>query len=242
MTVPTSFQSVADIELFMIEYDATWGGTDEDCILILILSLKEIMAQRSYLVTERVTLPSTGTVPIAAPMEHLDFDVVMAVSQAVSGEIVLEKLLNILMRTAIKYAGAECALLILLRAAEQRIAGEATTTNEMVNIQLCDKPVSSPLLPEAIIRYVLQARESVIWDDAAIPNPFSTDRYMLERRVRSVLCLSLMNQAKLIGVRYAYEKEWYCKDGSRVSALIGGALFEEKDDEGGRFRTRLDRT
>ena len=47
--------------------------------------------------------PST----IGAPVEHLDLATVIKVSQAISGEIVLEKLIDILMRTAIEHAGAQ---------------------------------------------------------------------------------------------------------------------------------------
>ena len=57
----------------------------------------------------------------------LDLATVIKVSQAVSGEIVLEKLIDTLMRTAIEQAGAERGLLILPRGAEQRIEAEATT-------------------------------------------------------------------------------------------------------------------
>ena len=57
-------------------------------------------------------------------------------------------------------------------------------------------------MPETIVRYVLQTQESVILDDAAILNPFSADPYIRQRKARSVLCLPLSNQAKLIGVLY----------------------------------------
>ena len=70
----------------------------------------------------------TGT--IEAPVEHLDLATVLKVSQAVSGEIVLEKLIDTLMRTAIEQAGAERGLLILPRRAELRIAAEATTSGD----------------------------------------------------------------------------------------------------------------
>jgi PAS domain S-box-containing protein len=46
----------------------------------------------------------------------------------------------------------------------------------------------------------------VILDDAAILNPFSADPYIVERRARSMFCLPLMNQAKLIGVLYLENK------------------------------------
>ena len=65
----------------------------------------------------------TGT--IGARVEHLDLATVIKVSQAVSGEFVLEKLIDTLMRTALAQAGAERALLILARGAGQKIAAEA---------------------------------------------------------------------------------------------------------------------
>jgi signal transduction histidine kinase/DNA-binding response OmpR family regulator len=106
------------------------------------------------------------------------------------------------MRTAVKHAGAKRALLILSRDAELRIAAEATTSNDTVTVHLCDEPVTASLLPEAVLHDVLHTRESVILDDAAIPNPFSTDPYVAQRHVRSMFCLPLMNQAKLIGALY----------------------------------------
>ncbi len=59
--------------------------------------------------------PPGPTATIAAPVEHLDLATVLKVSQAVSGEIVLEKLIETLLRTAIEQAGAERGLLILSR-------------------------------------------------------------------------------------------------------------------------------
>ena len=123
-------------------------------------------------------------------------------SQAVSGEIVLEKLIDMLMRTAIEQAGAERGLLILPRGGEQRIEAEATTGGDVVAVQLRDEPVSSAVLPESVLHYVLRTRESVILDDAAAQPPFAADPYIRERRARSILCLPLVNQAKLIGALY----------------------------------------
>ena len=81
-----------------------------------------------HLRTEDAAAASTGT--IGAPLEQLDLATVIKVSQAVSGEMVLEKLLDTLMRTAIEHAGAERALLMLSREAEQRIVAEATTSSD----------------------------------------------------------------------------------------------------------------
>jgi PAS domain S-box-containing protein len=53
-----------------------------------------------------------------------------------------------------------------------------------------------------VLYYVLRTRESVILDDAASQPPFAADPYIRERQARSILCLPLMTQAKLIGVLY----------------------------------------
>src|SRR6202011_4938571 len=77
--------------------------------------------------------PAPGpTSTIGAPIENLDLATVIKVSQAVSGEIVLETLIDTLMRTAIEQAGAERGLLILQRGAESRIEAEATTGGDTV--------------------------------------------------------------------------------------------------------------
>src|SRR6202040_4293875 len=57
-------------------------------------------------------------------------------------------------------------------------------------------------LPESVLHTVIRTRESVILDDALAQNPFSRDQYLCQNRARSVLCLPLVKQAKLIGVLY----------------------------------------
>ena len=57
-------------------------------------------------------------------------------------------------------------------------------------------------LPESILHYVVRTREAVILDDAAAENPFAADTYFHQHQARSILCLPLINQSKLIGVLY----------------------------------------
>ena len=77
---------------------------------------------------------------IGAPVEHLDLATVINVSQAVSGEIVLEKLIDTLMRTALEHAGAERGVLIRPRGDELRIEAEATTGRDTVMVRLLGTP------------------------------------------------------------------------------------------------------
>ncbi len=154
-------------------------------------------------------IPTSGDEPlpgptstIGAPVEHLDLATVIRVSQAVAGEIVLEKLIDILMRTALEQAGAERGVLVLSLGSEPRIAAEAATGGEATIVTLRDAPVTSIALPESVLHHVVRTNEHVIFDDAAARSPFADDPYIRERQVRSILCLPLINQAKLAGVLY----------------------------------------
>jgi GAF domain-containing protein len=147
--------------------------------------------------------PAPGpTSTIGAPVEHLDLATVIKVSQAVSGEIVLEKMLDMLMRTAIEQAGAERGLLIVARAGGPRIEAEAITGGDAVIVHMRDEPVNPAELPASVLHYVLRTREGVILDDAATQPAFATDPYFRKHAARSILCLPLITQAKLIGALY----------------------------------------
>ncbi len=142
------------------------------------------------------------TSTIVAPVELLDLATVIKVSQAVSGEMVLEKLIDRLMRAAIEHAGAERGLLIVPRGDELQIDAEATTSGEDVTVHLVDGTHAPAVLPESLIRFVMRTREIVILDDASSRNPFSADSYIVQRCARSILCLPLINQTKLTGILY----------------------------------------
>ncbi len=123
-------------------------------------------------------------------------------SQAVSGEIVLENLIKTLIVIAVENAGAERGLLILPREEELWVEAEATTGLKAVEVNLRQALVAPSELPVSILQYVIRTREPVISDDASHDKLFSADKYVTSRHVRSVLCLPLIKQTKLIGVLY----------------------------------------
>ncbi|MGZ2488191.1 PAS domain S-box-containing protein [Rhizobium pisi] len=148
---------------------------------------------------ERAPAP-TGT--IGASVEQLDLATVIKISQAVSGEIVLQKLIDTVLRTAVEQAGAERGLLILPRGGESRVTAEATTEGETVVVQMRDEFVTALTLPQSLLHYVLRTNESVVLDDASAQNPFSADPYICQHYTRSILCVPLFNQGQPAGVLY----------------------------------------
>ena len=147
-------------------------------------------------------VPASPSTTIGAPLDQLDVGTVVKASQAVSGEIVLGDLIKVLLRIAVEHAGAERGLLILFPGDEARIAAEATTGRGQVEVTLRQTAASPAELPESVLHTVIRTRQSVILDDASAQNPFSADEYIRQKHARSVLCLPLVKQAKLIGVLY----------------------------------------
>lgn len=162
--------------------------------------VRQLEAEHPFL---RVEQPLPGpTRTIATPVEHLDLATVLKVSQAASSEIVLERLIDMVMRIAIEQAGAERGVLILTENGAQRIVAEATTRDDTTHLDLHDTPVAAKLLPESVLNHVLRTQENLVLDDALAEPSFAADPYVRQHRARSVLCLPLLNQAKLIGALY----------------------------------------
>jgi tetratricopeptide (TPR) repeat protein len=132
------------------------------------------------------------TTKIGTSVEQLDLGTVMKASHAVSGEIVLEKLIKTLMVTALEHAGAERGFLILAHGEELRVAAEARTGREGSEVHLQQASVAPSDLPDSLLRYVIRTQESVILDDASAQNLFSEDEYVRQQRPRSILCLPLV--------------------------------------------------
>ncbi|OSJ08966.1 hypothetical protein BST63_27635 [Bradyrhizobium canariense] len=142
------------------------------------------------------------TATFGASLEHLDVSTVVKAYQAVSGEIELGRLIETLMRIAIEHAGAEHGLLILLTGDELRVVAKATTSNGSVEVTAREAALAPLDLPQSALYYVIRTGESVALDDACAKNLYSDDEYIRKIRPRSVLCLPIVKQTKLVGALY----------------------------------------
>ena len=149
---------------------------------------------------ERSSSDAMATIQTA--VEHLDLATVIKVSEAISGEIVLDKLIDTLLRTAVEHAGAERGLLILPRGEDYRIEVEVTTSRNEVRVNPRQAGVTAADLPESVFRYALRTGESVLLQDAVTQGSFCADDYIREHHARSVLCMPIVKQTRLLGMLY----------------------------------------
>ncbi|GAB1539466.1 AAA family ATPase [Scytonema sp. NUACC21] len=131
----------------------------------------------------------------------LDIAAVMKASQAISGEMVLEKILAKLMQIVIENAGAETGFLILEKAGELLIEASGSIANE-ITLQQSIPVETNQQLPISVINYVRQTQETVVLNDATREGGFTSDNYILNQKPKSILCTPIVNQGKLIGILY----------------------------------------
>ncbi|WP_280155833.1 ATP-binding sensor histidine kinase [Piscinibacter sp. XHJ-5] len=139
---------------------------------------------------------------VQTPVEHLDLSTVLKVSQAVTAETDLDKLIAMIMRLALEHAGAERGLLILPQGDAYRIEAEARIGSDAVTVALRESDITPADLPQSVFHYVVRTRESVLLNDASADKPFSDDEYLRRHRAHSVVCLPLLKQTRLVGVIY----------------------------------------
>ncbi|HEY9673286.1 MAG TPA: AAA family ATPase [Waterburya sp.] len=177
-----------------------WGATAK----VKNLEAKHPNFFSQTLVQKKQKLEVSLTTVFTTQGRHKDFDLaaVLKASQALSGEIVLDNLLNKLMQILLENAGAETGFLILEKAGKWSIEASASLDKNEIVVQQSVAVETSNQLPLSIINYVRQTQENIVLNDAMGEGVFTTDSYILTSKPKSILCMPIINQGKLIGILY----------------------------------------
>jgi predicted ATPase/GAF domain-containing protein len=182
------------LEKALHAYEA-WGATGKVVDLMTKHGLN-----RARSATVSVTSSSTTVGPAADRADSLDLAALLKASQAIAGEIVLERLLLKLMDIIRENAGAESVVLILEANGEFLVQGVKTVTGA-ARVLTAEPLRQSVACSNGIVNYVLRTSELVVLDDAQ-QGKFRNDAYVSNRRPKSVLCAPVTHQGKLIGAVY----------------------------------------
>jgi predicted ATPase/signal transduction histidine kinase len=151
--------------------------------------VKQLDALWPSLVSLAAPTSATTTSSTSTGSQELDALAVVKAQQAISSEIVLERLVSTLMRVATENAGAQRGALLLPRGDTLEVVADTESA-------------SGGTLPWTIVSYVRRTHEPVLIGDAAAPHPFSSEPYLEHSGAKSVLCLPLLRQESLSGVMY----------------------------------------
>ncbi|WP_437733540.1 AAA family ATPase [Sorangium sp. So ce1335] len=148
--------------------------------------------------------PSRAPAPGAGVSAGVEFDFasVLKASQAISGEIVLDRLIDALMRILIENAGARRGLLVLDREGQLCVEAEHRVEEDEVR-KLGAVPVASRAdLAVSVVNFVARTRESVLLEDRAAYGAFGHDPYLAASAPRSTLVVPIVAQGHVTGVIY----------------------------------------
>lgn len=185
-------QKAADAYLSDARYGYLRWGADG--------KVQQLVERHPFLRPSATLLDKGGT--IGTSVQQLDMSAVFRAFQTVSSEIVLEKLIDSLMHIAMEHAGAQRGLLVLAHGDGFRIEAEAVTDSDAVAVRLQSAELLGVEFAQSVFLYATRTRETVLLRDALTDPQFGFDPYIRERRSRSILCLPLINQSRLVGVLY----------------------------------------
>ena len=139
------------------------------------------------------------TVPALAGGARLDFVSMLKAAETLSSEVVLERLIEKLMRICIEAAGAERAVLVIqedgLPVVRAVASGEEIT---QVKVPLG----AHPQLPVSVLEHVRRTGEAVVLDDASRSGAFASDPDVGARALKSVLAVPIQRQTRQTGILY----------------------------------------
>ncbi|MCT7960115.1 PAS domain S-box protein [Laspinema sp. D1] len=132
----------------------------------------------------------------------LDLSTVIQATQALIGEVQLDKLLAKLMRLSLENAGAQMGYLLLNQNGNFVIEASGKSEQTEIAVRQAIALETSSFLPLSLINYVRRTQEDIVLNDASQNNQFTSDPYILATQPKSVLCTPILGQGKLIGILY----------------------------------------
>ncbi|MFO7817116.1 MAG: diguanylate cyclase, partial [Desulfovibrionales bacterium] len=136
----------------------------------------------------------------------VDLHAVLKASRALAGEIVLEKLLEQLMKIAIENAGAERGALFFEKEGELFVEAMSDISGHI------EIPGSVPLeavsgIPRSVINYVRKTNENLVLANACEDERFVRDSYIEKKGVKSILCAPIRQKSEAVAILYL-ENNW----------------------------------
>jgi PAS domain S-box-containing protein len=148
------------------------------------------------------TSSSAATPAMTLSNQAFDITSVIKASQAISDEIVLERLLGQLMRLALTNAGAQRGIMVLNRQGRLYIEAEARVDEAPRFFASLALDTGHDHLPVSIVNYVARTKETVVVDDAFEQQHFRHDKYIRAQQPRALLCMPILYHGELTAVLY----------------------------------------
>jgi len=152
--------------------------------------------------TRDLTVTATTTTTNSDFSKSLDIGTFVKASQAITSEIMLDKLLAGLIKILLENAAAQKAVLMLYKDGNLLIQATCTSEqNQAVVLQSLPVEISQDL-PLSIVNYVARTQKDLVLNNAASDGFFTADAYIVSSQPKSILCNPVIYQGQLTGILY----------------------------------------
>jgi signal transduction histidine kinase len=156
----------------------------------------------SAVVHDDPALSARTSITIPGGRDTLDLSSVMKAAQAMRDESDQDRLIEMLMSNTVVHAGAQRALLLLVKHDAPIICAIGQGGDDGLQIELLEQVPDKTHLPLSILYRVMRTQQRLVLDDVSADVYFGDDQYLQHHRVRSALCVPLIKQGRVIGVLY----------------------------------------
>ncbi|MFW6414782.1 MAG: diguanylate cyclase [Thermodesulfobacteriota bacterium] len=131
----------------------------------------------------------------------VDLHTVLKASQAISGEIALERVLEQLMKIGIENAGAQRGVLFFEEEGRLLVKAESDTLG---NIEVFNSVSIDDFsgIPGSVVNYVFKTNEHLVLDNACEDERFAKDPYIEKNGTQSILCLPIKQKSEASVILY----------------------------------------
>ncbi len=132
----------------------------------------------------------------------LDLSTMIEAARLLTSDMVVENLLDKLMKIVMENAGATNACLIWNSEGTWVVKARSSLDPEQTIVGDDSPAEKSEHLPVSVINYVGKTRQDVVLNYATVDERFISDPYIQTHQPKSILCVPIVYQGKLIGLLY----------------------------------------
>ena len=127
---------------------------------------------------------------------------IVKASQTISKEIILEKIVEELLKILLQNTHTERVYFLIERDQQFEIIAEGIADRE-IQTTSCLIPLNDfSQIAHSVIFYVIRTRKLIVLDDARKNGMFAYNSYIREKQPKSILCLPIISHQKLTGIVY----------------------------------------
>lgn len=135
----------------------------------------------------------------------LDLQAMVKASQAISDSIVLDRLIENLMKVVLQHAGADQGWLLLHKDGQWSLEAHASDSGRQIRLQstpLMEVDPEQPIVPVEMLQYVIRTRQRAVANNPHQAGMFTRSLYFSRWQPKSVLCNPIMYRGVLRGALY----------------------------------------